>query len=133
MHKDDINMNDKIVMPVWTFGLFIVMMNTTMFNVSIPRIIRDIGVSAALGSWIVSSYLIGYAISSISIVIYSRLSDVLPIRRLLSVGLLILGLSSVFGIFATNFHILLIVRIAQSAGAGAMAGLGLVLASRYIP
>jgi MFS family permease len=52
---------------------------------------------------------------------------------LLSVGLLILGLSSVFGIFATNFHILLIVRIAQSAGAGAMAGLCLVLASRYIP
>ncbi|WP_175532601.1 hypothetical protein [Paenibacillus sp. yr247] len=44
-----------------------------------------------------------------------------------------LGLSSVFGIFTTNFHILLIVRIAQSAGAGAMAGLGLVLASRYIP
>lgn len=123
-------MNDKIVMPVWTFGLFIVMMNTTMFNVSIPSIIRDIGVSAALGSWIVSSYSIGYAIS---IVIYSRLSDVLPIRRLLSVGLLIIGLSSVFGIFATNFHFLLIVRIAQSAGAGAMAGLGLILASRYIP
>ncbi|PGY05868.1 MFS transporter [Bacillus sp. AFS031507] len=123
-------MNDKIVMPVWTFGLFIVMMNTTMFNVSIPSIIRDIGVSAALGSWIVSSYSIGYALST---VIYSRLSDVLPIRRLLLVGLMIMGLSSVFGIFATNFQALLIARIAQSAGAGVMPGLGLVLASRYIP
>lgn len=123
-------MNDKIVMPVWTFGLFIVMMNTTMFNVSIPSIIKDIGVSASLGSWIVSSYSIGYGLST---VIFSRLSDVLPIRRLLAVGLMILGLSSVFGIFATNFQALLIARIAQSAGAGVMPGLGLVLASRYIP
>ncbi|MED4796854.1 MFS transporter [Priestia megaterium] len=123
-------MNDKIVMPVWTFGLFIVLMNTTMFNVSIPSIIRDIGVSTSLGSWIISSYSIGYALSTM---IYSRLSDVLPIRRLLTVGLVILGVASVFGIFATNFQALLFARIAQSAGAGVTAGLGLVIASRYIP
>ncbi|AZN41645.1 MFS transporter [Paenibacillus albus] len=123
-------MNDKVVMPVWTFGLFIVIMNTTMFNVSIPSIIQDIGVSASLGSWIISSYSIGYALST---VIYSRLSDVLAIRRLLTVGLLILGLASVFGIFAQSFETLLFARIAQSAGAGVTAGLGLVIASRYIP
>lgn len=123
-------MNDKVVMPVWTFGLFIVLMNTTMFNVSIPSIIQDIGVSASLASWIISSYSIGYALST---VIYSRLSDVLPIRRLLTIGLVILGLASIFGIFASNFQALLFARIAQSAGAGVTAGLGLVIASRYIP
>ncbi|CAM3023088.1 MFS transporter [Paenibacillus sediminis] len=123
-------MNDKIVMPVWTFGLFIVVMNTTMFNVSIPSIIQDLSISADLGSWVISSYSIGYALST---VIYSRLSDAIPIRRLLAVGLTVLGLSSVFGIFAHEFHLLLIARILQSAGAGVMAGLGLVLASRYIP
>ncbi|WP_257209021.1 MFS transporter [Bacillus sp. AFS031507] len=86
------------------------------------------GVSASLGSFQVTRF--GYALST---VIYCRISDVLPIRRLLSVGLMIMGLSSVFGIFATNFQALLIARIAQSAGAGVMPGLGLVLASRYIP
>ncbi|MCY9668360.1 MFS transporter [Paenibacillus alginolyticus] len=123
-------MNDKIVMPVWTIGLFIVVMNTTMFNVSIPSIIHDLGITADLGSWVISSYSIGYALST---VIYSRLSDVLPIRKLLIVGLLVLGLSSIFGLFAREFTALLIARILQSAGAGVMAGLGLVLASRYIP
>ncbi|MCZ8517062.1 MFS transporter [Paenibacillus filicis] len=97
-------MNDKIVMPVWTFVVFIVLMNTTMFNVSIPSIIRDIGVSAALGSWIISSYTIGYALSTM---IYSRLSDVLPIRRLLWIGLSILGLSSVFGSWRRIFKLCL--------------------------
>lgn len=123
-------MKDKIVMPLWTFGLFIVVMNTTMFNVTVPSIIKDIGVSTSLGSWIVSSYSIGYALSTL---IYSRLSDVLTIRKMLSVGLIIMGLSSIFGIFATNFQTLLIVRIVQSAGAGVMPGLGLVIVSRYIP
>lgn len=123
-------MNDKIVMPLWTFGLFIVVMNTTMFNVSIPSIIRDLNISTDLGSWIISSYSIGYALST---VIYSRLSDTVSIRRLLTVGLMVLGLSSIFGIFARDFNTLLAARILQSAGSGAMAGLGLVLASRYIP
>lgn len=123
-------MNDKIVMPVWTIGLFIVVMNTTMFNVSIPSIIQDLGITADLGSWVISSYSIGYALST---VIYSRLSDVLPIRKLLTAGLLVLGSSSVFGLFARDFNALLMARILQSAGAGAMAGLGLVMASRYIP
>ncbi|CAN7261560.1 MFS transporter [Paenibacillus sp. LjRoot56] len=123
-------MNDKIVMPVWTIGLFIVVMNTTMFNVSIPSIIQDLNITADLGSWVISSYSIGYALST---VIYSRLSDVVQIRKLLTVGLIVLGLSSVFGLFATEFHTLLAARILQSAGAGVMAGLGLVLASRYIP
>ncbi|TFE19579.1 MFS transporter [Cohnella luojiensis] len=123
-------MNDKIVMPVWAVGLFIVVMNTTMFNVSIPSIIMDLHITADLGSWIISSYSIGYALST---VIYSRLSDAVSLRRLLTVGLTILGLSSVLGIFAHGFQSVLAARILQSTGAGAMAGLGLVLASRYVP
>ncbi|WP_219836231.1 MFS transporter [Paenibacillus sp. R14(2021)] len=123
-------MNDKMVLPVWTIGLFIVVMNTTMFNVSIPTIITDLRITADLGSWIISSYSIGYALST---VIYSRLSDGVPIRRLLAIGLITLGLGSVFGLFATNFNALLLARICQSAGAGVMAGLGLVLVSQYVP
>ncbi|UPK42554.1 MFS transporter [Paenibacillus pabuli] len=123
-------MKDKIVMPLWTCCLFIVVMNTTMFNVSLPVIIHDLQITSDLGSWVISSYSIGYALST---VIYSRLSDRIPVRTLLTVGLLILGLSSVIGLFAHSFAILLVTRILQSAGAGVMAGLGLVIASRYIP
>nr|WP_154887858.1 MFS transporter [Paenibacillus xylanexedens] len=123
-------MKEKIVMPLWTCCLFIVVMNTTMFNVSLPVIIRDLQITSDLGSWVISSYSIGYALST---VIYSRLSDRIPVRKLVTVGLLILGCSSVLGLFAHNFALLLTTRILQSAGAGVMAGLGLVIASRYIP
>ncbi|NQX60492.1 MFS transporter [Paenibacillus qinlingensis] len=123
-------MNEKMVLPVWTIGLFIVVMNTTMFNVSIPSIIHDLHISADQGSWVISSYSLGYALSTI---IYSRLTDVVPMRKLLTVGLLVLGLSSLLGFFANDFYTLLMARIIQSMGSGTMAGLGLVLVSRYIP
>ncbi len=123
-------MNDKIVIPIWAVGMFIIVSNTTMFNVSIPSLIRELDITADLSSWIISSYSIGYALST---VIFSRLSDMIPIRRLLLIGLTVLGLSSVYGVFAGDFYSLLAARILQSAGAGSMAGLGLVMASRYIP
>ncbi|WP_313638702.1 MFS transporter [Paenibacillus sp.] len=122
--NEKVVMNDKIVMPLWTVCLFIVVMNTTMFNVSLPTIIQDLQISTDLGSWVISSYSIGYALST---VIYSRLSDLMPIRRLLTIGLITLGVASVFGLFAHDFNTLLITRIVQSAGAGAMAGLALNL------
>ncbi|WP_336765923.1 MFS transporter [Paenibacillus sp. USHLN196] len=123
-------MNDRIVMPIWMFGIFIVLMNTTMFNVAIPGIIESFNITADQGSWVISGYSIGYALST---VVYSRLSDSIPLRRLLLIGLSILGLSSLFGILAKDFNTLMTVRILQSAGAGTMSGLGVVMASRYIP
>ncbi|WP_025676620.1 MFS transporter [Paenibacillus massiliensis] len=123
-------MKDKIVMPLWTCCLFIVVMNTTMFNVSLPAIIKDLDITADLGAWVISSYSIGYALST---VIYSRLTDRFPLRKLVATGLLTLGLASLLGLFAHSFALLLATRILQSAGAGVMAGLGLVIASRYVP
>lgn len=123
-------MNAKIVMPLWMAGLFLVIMNTTMFNVSIPGIMADIGISAEAGSWIISGYSVGFALSTL---IYSRLSDAVPIRWLLAAGMAILWSASIFGTVAWDFASLLAARIVQSAGSGAMTGLGLVVIRRHIP
>ncbi|MFD0677269.1 MULTISPECIES: MFS transporter [unclassified Paenibacillus] len=123
-------MKDNVVIPVWSIGTFLVVMNTTMFNVSLPEIIAQLHITAGLASWIVSGYSIGFALSTI---IFSRLSDFIPIRKLLAIGLTCLGVSSVLGFMAQGFDLLLTARLLQSCGAGAMPGLGMVLASRYVP
>ncbi|GJM75521.1 hypothetical protein HMSSN036_77370 [Paenibacillus macerans] len=79
---------------------------------------------------IVTGYSIMFAISSIT---FSRLADFLPIRRLLAVGLLTLGLAAVAGLFSTSFWFLLAVRVIQASGAGAIVSLSLVLLTRYVP
>lgn len=123
-------MNDRITIPIWSIGSFLVVMNTTMFNVSLPNIMTDLGITAGPGSWIVSGYSVVFALSTI---IFSRLSDSIPIRKLLVIGLGLLGISSVIGYLANRFEVILFARLLQACGAGAMPGLGMVLASRYVP
>jgi len=118
------------VIPLLGLALVLIIMNTMMFNLALPSISNSFGITAATASWIVTGYSIVFAISSIT---YSRLADFLPIRRLVVIGLLSLGLSAVAGLFAQSFLPLLIIRILQASGAGAIPALSLVLISRYIP
>ena len=115
---------------LFSVAVVLVIMNTAMFNLALPDVANTFGISSAAASWIVTGYSIMFSIASIT---YSRLSDFLPIRRLLTAGLLTLGLAAVAGFFSTNFLFLLVVRILQASGAGAVMSLSLVLFTRYIP
>ena len=53
-------------------SIVLVIMNTMMFNLALPSVAHDFGLSAASTSWIVTGYSIIFAISSIT---YSRLSS----------------------------------------------------------
>lgn len=121
---------DNRIVLIWSFTVWLVVMNTTMFNVALPKVLFDLSLTSATAAWIVSGYSIVFAIATLT---YSRLSDFIPISRLLLFGLAILGIASVIGFFSNQFYLLLIARILQAAGAGAVPGLAMVLASRYIP
>jgi MFS transporter, DHA2 family, metal-tetracycline-proton antiporter len=118
------------IIPLWSLTVWLVVMNTTMFNVALPSVIAQFNLSPTAGSWIVSGYSIVFALSTIT---FSRLSDFIPIGRLLITGLVILGIASVIGYFANSFAFVLVSRMVQAMGAGAVPGLGMVLATRYIP
>src|SRR5579863_5484415 len=107
---------------LFSVAVVLVIMNTAMFNLALPDVTETFGITAASASWIVTGYSIMFSIASIT---YSRLSDFLPIRRLLVIGLLTLGLAAVAGFFSTSFIFLLIVRILQASGAGAVMSLSL--------
>lgn len=111
-------------------AVVLVIMNTAMFNLALPDVTETFGLSASVSSLIVTGYSIMFAISSIT---FSRLADFLPIRRLLAVGLLTLGLAAIVGLFSASFWFLLAVRVIQASGAGAIISLSLVLLTRYVP
>ncbi|MGG1679451.1 MFS transporter [Neobacillus sp. NRS-1170] len=115
---------------IWSFTTLLVVMNTTMFNVALPVVLKDFSLNSSTASWLVSGYSIMFAISTLT---FGRLSDFIPLSRLLLFGISILGLASIIGIFANHFFILLGARILQAAGAGAVMGLSMIMAGRYIP
>lgn len=115
---------------IWSFTTLLVVMNTTMFNVALPFILIDFSLNSSTASWLVSGYSIMFALSTLT---FGRLSDFIPLSRLLLYGLSILGIASVIGFFANSFVLLFGARILQAAGAGSLMGLGMILAGRYIP
>jgi len=130
MTSDKKTLREGLVTALLGTALVLVIMNTMMFNLALPDVSRDFSLSASSVSWIVTAYSIVFAISSIT---YSRLSDFVPIRRLFLIGLATVGGSSIAGFFTNDFVPLLIVRILQASGAGAIPALSLVLFSRYVP
>jgi len=122
--------NERLVIPLLGLTVILVVMNTMMFNLALPQITIDFGLTAVASSWIVTGYSIVFAISSIT---YSRLSDFVPIRRLFIIGLTSMGAASLLGFFSHHFIPLLIARLIQASGAASVPALGIVLLTRYIP
>ncbi|MDX8345414.1 MFS transporter [Rossellomorea sp. YZS02] len=110
--------------------IWLVVMNTTMFNVALPNVLKDFSLAPSEGAWIVSGYSIVLAICTIT---YTRLADYIPIKRLLIIGITIFGIASLTGFFANTFAWLLLSRLFQAAGAAAIPGLSMVFAGRFVP
>lgn len=131
MHENRIEpFQERKIILIWSFTVWLIVMNTTMFNVALPTVSMELSLTATTVSWIVSGYSIAFAISSLT---FSRLSDFIPISTLLFIGLCLLGVASLIGFFAHQFTLLIIARILQALGAGSVPGLAMVLAGRYIP
>lgn len=122
--------HENKLIVLWSITNLIVVMNTTMFNIAVPFVLEDFALSSSTASWLVSGYSIMFAISTLT---FSRLSDFVPLSRLLIYGISLLGIASVIGFFAHHFFVLLLARIVQAAGAGSVMGLSMVLTGRYIP
>jgi DHA2 family metal-tetracycline-proton antiporter-like MFS transporter len=121
---------DGIVIPLLGLTVIIVIMNTMMFNLALPQVTAEFMLSSSAASWIITGYSIIFAISSIT---YSRLSDFVPIRLLLTIGLIAMGGASVLGFFSHHYMLLLVARLIQASGAGSVLSLTIVLITRFIP
>ncbi|UKS30765.1 MFS transporter [Paenibacillus sp. HWE-109] len=121
---------ERLILGLWSLAVMLITMNTTMFNVALPQIMKQFALTSTTASWIVTGYSIVFAISSIT---FSRLSDYLPIRRLLTIGIIFLGAGSLLGMFSHHFIMLFASRVLQAVGAGSGISLGVMLVTRYIP
>ena len=110
--------------------IFFSVLNGTMFNVAIPDIAREFSLSAAEVSWVVTGYIIVFALAA---VIYGKLADIYPIRRLMMIGLLLFNLGALLGYISDSYPVLLLGRFVQASGGGAIPAMAMLVATRYFP
>lgn len=120
---------EKLLLVLF-FTLILSVMNATMFNIALPILKIEFDVSSAVVGWVLSGYIIVYAIGSVT---FGKLADMIPLRRLLLFGLLFVALGSLFGLFAQSFWMVMVGRILQAVGASVIPAAAMIIPVRYFP
>ncbi|CAA9383269.1 MAG: Uncharacterized MFS-type transporter [uncultured Nocardioides sp.] len=107
-----------------------VVLDATIANIALPFIQRDLDISDANLSWIVT----GYALAFGSLLLLGgRLADLYGRRRIFIVGLIVFAVASLLGGLATNEPLLLAARGLQGLGAALASPAALALITTTFP
>jgi len=106
----------RITLLVSIFASFIGSLDGFVVNVALPAIERDLGGGFATQQWIVNAYMVSL---SALMLIAGSLSDTLGRKRMMQIGLIGFGITSLLCAIAPTAEILIIARALQGA-AGAI-------------
>jgi EmrB/QacA subfamily drug resistance transporter len=119
----------------WTLGamcfaLFMVMLDNTVVNVSLPSIQRSLHASLSALEWTVNAYTLTFAVL---LVTGGRLGDIFGRRRMFVFGVVVFGLSSAALGFAPSDTVLVAFRAIQGIGAAFMMPATLSIITQAFP
>jgi EmrB/QacA subfamily drug resistance transporter len=119
----------------WTLGamcfaLFMVMLDNTVVNVSLPSIQRDLHASLSALEWTVNAYTLTFAVLMVT---GGRLGDIFGRRRMFLFGVVVFGFSSAAIGFAPNDTALVAFRAVQGIGAAFMMPATLSIITQAFP
>lgn len=106
-----------LVLAALSVAWFVVFLDSSIVNVSLPTIRRDLGLSDAQLTWVVDSYLVAFAGL---LLLGGRLADVLPRRAVLVASLTVFVVASAACALAPGGWWLVLARAVQGIGAAFM-------------
>jgi len=118
---------DKLL-KILVVTLIFSVMNGTMFNVALPEIGKEFNLVPSQVSWIMTSYMVVYAVGSI---IMGKLADKYRLKDLLTYGLFIFAIGSLIGLLANEFWLIILGRVIQAAGASVLPATAMIIPVRY--
>lgn len=121
------NVNKKLIIGIIIVGAFISSLNQTVMTASLPRIMTEFGITASVGQWLTTGYLL---VMGIMIPCTGYLMEHFSSRKLylISVSLFFIGCAA--AAFSPNIYLLLLARVVQALGAGILLPLPQVVAFR---
>ncbi|HZU40746.1 MAG TPA: MFS transporter [Solirubrobacteraceae bacterium] len=112
------------------FALFMVMLDNTVVNVSLPSIQRDLHASLSALEWTVNAYTLTFAVLMVT---GGRLGDIFGRRKLFLFGVVVFGASSLAIGFAPSDQALVAFRAVQGIGAAFMMPATLSIITQAFP
>ncbi len=119
----------KITFPLG-FIIFFSVLNGMMFQVAIPDISAEFNLLPSEVSWVMTGYILVFAVGAL---IYGKLADIYPVRRLITIGLILMNAGSMLGLFSKWYPMLITARLLQAGGGAAIPALAMIVVTRYFP
>ncbi len=110
---------DRPWAALWSIvlGFFMILVDTTIVTVAIPRMQEDLDADLTSLLWVTSAYLLAYAVP---LLITGRLGDRYGLKAVYVVGLFVFTASSLWCGLADGVEMLILARVVQGLGAGLM-------------
>jgi EmrB/QacA subfamily drug resistance transporter len=105
-----------LVLATVMLAMFMGAIEATIVSTAMPAIVADLG-GFTLYSWVFSAYLL---MNSVTVLIYGKLSDLFGRKPILTIGIIFFLIGSILCGFATSMKMLIIFRLIQGFGAGAV-------------
>lgn len=109
-----LNENRKWILAVLCLSLLIVVVGNTVVNVTLPRLVQDLGATSTQLQWIVAAYALVFAGLLLTA---GALGDRYGRKGALTIGLVIFGLTSLASMFAQTASQLIAARAVMGVGA----------------
>ena len=111
-------------------GLFVLMLDSTVINVALPSIARDLDATTAGLQWVMNAYLLVLAAFVVSI---GRVGDIVGRRRVFLIGMTTFAAGSIVAAISEGEEMLVAARVLQGLGGAALLGLSLAIVSTVFP
>lgn len=125
-----IRANNWIVLLVLTLGYFVILVDTTIVNVALPTMERDLHAGFDQILWVVNAYVLVFAVLLITA---GRLGDIVGPKRLFIVGLGLFTVTSAACGLSQDANQLILFRVFQGIGAALLAPQSLTILTNVFP
>jgi DHA2 family multidrug resistance protein-like MFS transporter len=98
-------------------GLVVSMLDSSVVNIALPTIARDVGVSPAQSIWVINAYQLAIVVSLLPL---AALGDIFDYRRVYATGLAIFARAALVSALSRSLPMLALARALQGLGAAGM-------------
>ncbi len=111
-------------------GTFMAVLDATIVNVGLPKIMASFGIGIDKAEWIITAYMLAMAVM---LPTSAWLADKFGYKRMYFLGLLLFTLGSFLCGASSDENMLIISRVIQGLGAGTIQPLGMAIITREFP
>ncbi|WP_435739002.1 DHA2 family efflux MFS transporter permease subunit [Cellulosimicrobium sp. PMB13] len=118
------------ILPPLILGFFMIMVDTTIVNIAVPTLQRELDASLVAVGWVNSAYLLSYAVL---LLLAGRLGDRYGPKPVFIAGLVVFTLASAWCGLSGSIGMLVAARVVQGVGAALMTPQTMAMITRVFP